>query len=139
MADESPLFLGGMWDFWHAREADSLFTFTVLTTFPNEVSTTIHDRMPVIVQAKDHAHWLDPKNQEVADLLAPYPSSGMVAYPVSERVNNPKNDDARLIEPEPRLICVYWILRQYPLRMAQALPRIPPALSRSAPTLARGL
>jgi putative SOS response-associated peptidase YedK len=77
------------------------FTFTILTTFPNEVSATVHDRMPVIVQAKDHARWLDPENQDVADLLAPYSSRGMIAYPVSQRVNSPKNDDVRLIEPEP--------------------------------------
>jgi putative SOS response-associated peptidase YedK len=42
LEDESPFFLGGMWDLWHA----------------------------------------------------------MVAYPVSRRVNDPKNDNARLIEPE---------------------------------------
>ena len=71
MEDESPFFIGGMWDVWHAREADALFTFTVLTTFPNEVSATVHDRMPVIVQAKDYARWLDPENEEIADILAP--------------------------------------------------------------------
>ena len=34
MGDESPFFIGGMWDVWHAREEDRLYTFTVLTTFP---------------------------------------------------------------------------------------------------------
>ena len=101
MADESPFFLGGMWDVWDASELDALFTFSVLTTFPNEVSATVHDRMPLIGQPKDYARWLDRENEEVADILAPYPSHGMVAYPVSRRVNDPKNDDAKLIEPEP--------------------------------------
>jgi putative SOS response-associated peptidase YedK len=100
--DESPFFIGGMWDVWHAREPEALFTFTVLTTFPNEVSGTVHDRMPVIVQPKDYGRWLDPENEDVADILAPPPSEGMIAYPVSRRVNSPKNDDAGLIEPEPR-------------------------------------
>jgi len=44
MEDESPFFIGGMWDVWHAREEDRIYTFTVLTTFPNEVSGTVHDR-----------------------------------------------------------------------------------------------
>jgi putative SOS response-associated peptidase YedK len=101
MADESPFFLGGMWDVWHAHESDALFTFTVLTTLPNDVSAQIHDRMPLIVRAKDYSKWLDPANQDVADILAPYPAEGMIAYPVSRRVNSPKNDDAKLIEPEP--------------------------------------
>ena len=83
MADESPFFLGGMWDVWHAREPDALFTFTVLTTFPNEESATVHDRMPVILQPKDHQRWLDPANEGIADLLVPYPAERMVAYPVS--------------------------------------------------------
>ena len=30
--------IGGMWDVWHAKEEDRLYTFTVLTTFPDEVS-----------------------------------------------------------------------------------------------------
>ena len=50
MEDESPFFIGGTWDVWHAREKHRLYTFTVLTTFPNDVSATVHDRMPVIVQ-----------------------------------------------------------------------------------------
>jgi putative SOS response-associated peptidase YedK len=52
--DESPFFIGGMWDVWHAKEEDRLYTFTVLTTFPNEVSAQVHDRMPVIVQPRDY-------------------------------------------------------------------------------------
>jgi putative SOS response-associated peptidase YedK len=73
LEDESPFFIGGMWDVWHAREEDRLYTFTVLTTFPNEVSGTVHDRMPVIVQPKDYQRWLDPENQDVADIIAPRP------------------------------------------------------------------
>jgi putative SOS response-associated peptidase YedK len=80
-----------MWDVWHARKPDALFTFTVPTTFPDEVSGTVHDRMPLIVQFKDYQRWLNPENQDVADILAPAPLSGMIAYPVSRRVNSPKN------------------------------------------------
>ena len=103
MDDGSPFFIGGMWDVWHAKEEDRLYTFTVLTTFPNEVSGTIHDRMPVIVQPKDCERWLDPDNEDVADIIAPPPSDGWIAYPVNRRVNSPKNDDAKLIEADPRI------------------------------------
>ena len=47
--DESAFFIGGMWDVWHAKEEDRLYMFTVLTTFPNDASGMVHDRMPVIV------------------------------------------------------------------------------------------
>jgi putative SOS response-associated peptidase YedK len=76
MENESPFFIGGMWDVWHAKEEDRLYTFTVLTTFPNGVSEQVHDRMPVIVQPKDYERWLDPENQDVADILATPPSTG---------------------------------------------------------------
>ena len=56
--------------------------------------------MPVIVQPKDYQRWLDPENEYVADILAAPPSERWIAYPVSRRVNDPKNDDAKLIEPE---------------------------------------
>ena len=94
-------FIGGMWDVWHARARCPVFTFTVLTTFPTEVSWVVHDRMPVIVQPKDYQRWLDPENEDIADMLARPPSEGWIAYPVSRRVNSPKNDGAKLIEPEP--------------------------------------
>jgi putative SOS response-associated peptidase YedK len=61
----------------------------------------VHDRMPVIVQPKDYQRWLDPENGDVSDLLAPAPAEGWIAYPVNQRVNSPKKDDAKLIEPEP--------------------------------------
>ena len=56
--------------------------------------------MPLIVQAKDYARWLDRENAEIADILAPYPAEGMTAYPVSRRVNSPTNDDAKRVSRE---------------------------------------
>ena len=85
-----------------AREGGGcLYTFTVLTTFPDDVSATVHDRMPVIVQPKDYQRWLNRGNKDIADIIAPPPSAGWIAYPINRRVNGPKNDDAKLIEPEP--------------------------------------
>jgi putative SOS response-associated peptidase YedK len=43
----------------------------------------VHDRVPVIVQARDCQRWLDPENEDVADILATPPSERMIAYPVS--------------------------------------------------------
>jgi hypothetical protein len=88
-----------MWDVWHAKEEDRLYTFTVLTTFPNEVSGTVHDRMPVIVQPKDHQRWLDPENE---DVVATPPSEGWIAYPVNRRNKRNKNN---LMVKFPRGAC----------------------------------
>ncbi len=58
----------------------------------------IHDRMPVIIQRKDEAAWLDPKSDQIMPLLAPYPAKLMEAYPVSTLVNSPANDGAECAE-----------------------------------------
>jgi putative SOS response-associated peptidase YedK len=58
--------------------------------------------MPVIIAPETYARWLDPANESPFELLAPYPAENMIAYPVSTRVNSPKNDDSGLIEPLPQ-------------------------------------
>jgi putative SOS response-associated peptidase YedK len=57
--------------------------------------------MPVILASSDYERWLDTTDSDPADLLRPYPSSAMRAYPISTRVNSPKNDDPQIIEPLP--------------------------------------
>ena len=102
MADGEPFALAGLWDVWQ----DELQSFTVLTTRPNSVMATIHDRMPVTVARADYARWLDPGVQDpraVADLLEPGPSEAMTVTPVSAYVNQVRNEGPRCIEPESPL------------------------------------
>ena len=102
MASEAPFFFAGLWDVWHEGHVDAIPSFTILTTQPNELAATIHDRMPVIVQAGDYTRWLDPSVREpdaIADVLSPYPADEMIAYPISRLVNNVKNEGPKLIEP----------------------------------------
>jgi hypothetical protein len=58
----------------------------------------IHDRMPVILRPADYDRWLglgpDPR-----DLLRPFPADLMRMWPISTRVNAPRNDDPDLLEP----------------------------------------
>ena len=57
--------------------------------------------MPVILARDDYATWLDPHNRDRAALqalLQPFPAEAMAAWPVSPRVNSPRNDSADLIE-----------------------------------------
>jgi putative SOS response-associated peptidase YedK len=70
-----------------------------VTTDANELLQRVHDRMPVILAPGDYDRWLDVTDQNPADLIRPYPSEAMIAYPVSLRVSRPENDDASLIEP----------------------------------------
>ncbi|HUQ74930.1 MAG TPA: SOS response-associated peptidase family protein, partial [Burkholderiales bacterium] len=74
---------------------------SLITTAPNAVMHSIHDRMPVIIAPEQYADWLDPANQDVESLMSyvrPYPAERMSARSVSPRVNQPENDDPALIE-----------------------------------------
>ncbi|MGB7549498.1 MAG: SOS response-associated peptidase [Terracidiphilus sp.] len=96
-----PCALAGLWERWEPREGEALETFTVLTTDPNALMEPIHNRMPVILEPRDYARWLeggDPARPPV-DLLRPYPAEKMRAWPVSDRVGNVRNNDAELLAP----------------------------------------
>ena len=73
---------------------------TIITTSANQLVRPLHDRMPVILAPDDYPAWLgeDPA-REVAELLQPYPSDAMRAYPMSTVVNSPKNDTPECVEP----------------------------------------
>ena len=92
--------LAGISEVWNGPDGP-VRSFSLITTEPNELMRKIHDRMPVIIPADDYAAWLDPKNINIPELtqfIRSYPAAEMEAYPVSTRVNSPKNDDAALIE-----------------------------------------
>jgi len=95
--------LAGLWESWRPREGggEPLETFTILTTDPNLLMEPFHNRMPVILEPKDYERWLEPGDagRPPIDLLRPLAEEKMVAWPVSERVGNVRNDDAQLLEP----------------------------------------
>jgi putative SOS response-associated peptidase YedK len=95
-----PYAFAGLWERWKPKEGPALETFTILTTDPNELTEPIHNRMPVIVEPRDYTRWMEPGDlvRPPVDLLRPYASEKMRAWPVSNRVGNVRNDDAQLLE-----------------------------------------
>ena len=93
--DGSPLGLAGIWEEWKAPEGSLLDTFAILTTTANRLVAPIHDRMPVILAPDEYPTWLnrhltDPK--QLQPLCQPFPADLLEAYPVSDRVNSPRNN-----------------------------------------------
>jgi len=111
LRDGGPFALAGLWERWcppapegEPEDAPAIESFTVLTTSPNALVEPLHDRMPVIVEPKDFERWLDPNADDVdalRPLLRPLDAGLMTAFPVSRRVNSPRNDDRTCIEPVP--------------------------------------
>ncbi|HTL90677.1 MAG TPA: SOS response-associated peptidase [Leptolyngbya sp.] len=88
-----PFAFAGLWERWNAPEGEPLETCTLITTEANELAATVHDRMPVILQAEDYEAWLDPDFSEARSLLRSYPSESMQTYAVPLSVNRPTHDD----------------------------------------------
>lgn len=100
-SDGSQLAFAGLYEDWEGPEG-RVRTFCLLTQDAVESLSSIHDRMPVIVQPDSWQRWLDPDSHDVPDLLEAVratSSSGLRVYPVSIRVNKPGNDDPALISP----------------------------------------
>ena len=98
-----PIFLGRLpAGFPSPAEGAPIETCTIITTEPNDLMATIHNRMPVILAPSFYEQWLDPAFQQVATLntwLRPFPAEHMTAFPVSTLVNNPRNDAPQCLEP----------------------------------------
>jgi putative SOS response-associated peptidase YedK len=97
-----PFAFAGLWDHWHSSDGSEVRSATIITTEPNELMATLHNRMPVILPPNTYAQWLDPAPQSpnrLQNLLIPFSNGEMEAYPVSTLVNSPGNDQAECILP----------------------------------------
>jgi putative SOS response-associated peptidase YedK len=94
----------GLYEWWPSKDgSEPIESYTIITTEANEMMAKLHDRMPVILHEQDYDAWLDPKNdnaEALKRLLKPCPSEELAVYPVSPRVNNTRNDDETLIQPD---------------------------------------
>ena len=97
--DDAPAFaMAGLWDVWEG-DGRELPCVTILTTEPNDLLRSIHDRMPVVLPDGDEGTWLAAGPDERAELCRPYPADDLDAYEISTRVNDPGNDGPSVIEP----------------------------------------
>ena len=102
MKDRNPFAFAGLWDEWQSPDGGAVRTCTIITTEPNELMSTLHNRMPVILAPKDYALWLDPAPQtpeKLVHLIKPFPADAMSAHPVSTLVNKPGNDRPECVVP----------------------------------------
>jgi putative SOS response-associated peptidase YedK len=98
--DSGVFAFAGLWERWKPDEkSEPIDTCTIITTTPNSLMESIHDRMPVILDPSDYARWLnrDTPGADVEGLLKPCATEGWEARQVSTRVNSPKNDDVDCI------------------------------------------
>ncbi len=94
------LALAGLWEYWEGEHI--INSCTIITTEANTLLRSIHDRMPVILEEKDHMMWLeshDTDTHSLASLLRPCKPDFLELYRVSTAVNNPAHDGPTLTRP----------------------------------------
>lgn len=102
MKDDQPFMFAGLFSVWRSADGEEHPTYAIITTVPNKLIESIHDRMPVIVPKEHFEMWLDrdfKEAEKLKRLLAPYPARKMKAYPVSKFVSNSRNDSPECIKP----------------------------------------
>lgn len=92
----------GLWDSWNDKSSGEIInTFTIITTIANKLVQAVHDRMPVILLKESEQLWVnkDTSKKEIENLLTPIEADKLNIYPVSDKVNSPRNDMPEIIEP----------------------------------------
>lgn len=96
---EKTLFgLAGIWQAYTDISGNVFHSFAIITTRAAVSISYIHHRMPLIISNQDYDTWLYASSAEAKPMMQPY-CNHLQSHMVSERVNNPTNDDKSLIDP----------------------------------------
>ena len=79
-----------------------MLSCSILTKDAAPSVADVHDRMPVVLPTQAHAAWLDPEitdSARVATIVRECAMADFESYLVSTRVNSPRNNDEKLLEP----------------------------------------
>lgn len=93
------LFFAGIWDEWNPG-GETKRTFSIITSPPNREMSSLHDRMPVILEnAEAREKWLENISlAEVLAMLKPAADGLLEMFQVSGEVNSVANEGPKLHE-----------------------------------------
>ncbi len=104
-ADRGLFAFAGLWSIWHGDDGTRLRTCTILTTAANSAIASLHDRMPVILDADDESAWLHPSStpsDQMPAILAGLAPEATIMTEVGTTVNDARYDGPEcLTPPEP--------------------------------------
>ena len=101
--DGNQLPIAGIWSSWRAPNGEVIETASIITQEAQGELETIHSRMPVFMPSERWDSWLDPESRDINRLIKMMniadPDAGLIATPVSSRVNIVANNGPELIIP----------------------------------------
>lgn len=97
---EQPFAFAGLWDHWEGEGADPFDSYTIITGPAADSVKDIHIRMPLVLPENVWQDWMEPEtpSKRLSEILAA-PVTEFESYPVSTRVNSPRNQGPDLIKP----------------------------------------
>lgn len=97
--DKEVFSVAGLWDTWLDDKNEEVNSFTIITVPANKILKNLHNRMPAILFKEEERLWIDDSLpiSDIKNLLKPFPSDLIYAYPVSLKVNNVRNNSSDLI------------------------------------------
>jgi putative SOS response-associated peptidase YedK len=93
---ETIFVFAGLYEHWQSESGKQINSCSILVTEAKEPIRQVHDRMPVILSPESYTDWLDPETQDpqlLKSLLTNQVMPEAEIYPVSKRINNPRNED----------------------------------------------
>jgi putative SOS response-associated peptidase YedK len=98
--DALPFAFAGIWDSWKRPDGTRLESYAIVTTEPNDLVATIHDRLALILRPKDYGRWLTVDDDDLRppiDLLHPFDSEAMQMLPANPAVGNWRNNGPEML------------------------------------------
>lgn len=99
--DQELFAFAGLWEQWTSPEGQQIRSCTILTKAAHAEIESIHHRMPVILNPNHYQEWCNPEledKEKVSRIISADIGGKLIYYPVSSRVNSPKNNSADLLE-----------------------------------------
>ena len=73
-------------------------TYTILTTAANAEMSTLHDRIPLVLERNARPAWLGEVEADPKELLRPAPDGTLHTWAVSKAVNSVRNNEPQLVD-----------------------------------------
>ena len=95
----------GIYGIWESSSGRKVYSCSIITTDANALVQPVGERMPVIIDSDDYEAWLadeELSENDLDQLIRPYPMSKMAVNRVSEEVNDTDKNNPDLIQPIPK-------------------------------------
>jgi len=88
--DGEPMAVAGLWEAFRWRSGEITRSYCIITTEPNALVASIHDRMPVVLEKNDWPVWLGEQPGDPSALLRPPAPDILQVRPASAPAATPR-------------------------------------------------